>query len=329
MWDRVLGHEGPKKFLKKYLQAQDRPHGLLFLGSRGLGKGLLAREFIKSLLCQHGLGNDNCTSCRLLNFDTGNIAHKDFLQVAIKEGSKTIKVEQIRDLISNGSYGPAMGKYKVCLIEDADKMLPVAANAILKLLEEPPEGWIFILLAESEERLLPTVLSRLVIIRFQPVAEEQVKSFLVGRGLEKDKAAVLARLCEGSPGRALTLEEEQLWQWRQQAQGLLEALPMERPLYYITSRSWLEKAERKQLVLLLELLQLLVRDMLLLKAGQKDVYNSDLVPWLEDKARGWRQKALKQVIELLQEAYLALEASAGMKLVLEALVLKIDRIYKE
>ena len=85
MWDSILGHEQNKDFLIKFLQAESRPHALLFCGEEGLGKRALAQQFAKTLLCLHTDGVDNCESCRLLNFADGNIRHPHFLLLAPEE----------------------------------------------------------------------------------------------------------------------------------------------------------------------------------------------------------------------------------------------------
>ena len=247
MWDNILGHKSQKDFLKRYLLAQERPHALLFVGAEGLGKKQLALAFAKALLCASHTGSDHCEACRLMNLEDGNFSHPDFLLVQREQDEKTgrykdISKEQIADLISKSAFAPVMSDTKVCVIEDVDRMSLVAANSFLKLLEEPPVGWVMVLLATDENKLLSTIMSRVVCLRFKPVPTEQVVALLKQRGVEPMQAAVLARISEGSVGTALSLAEQNVLELRQQAVAFIEALPLNMPINYLAGRAWQQKA---------------------------------------------------------------------------------------
>ena len=179
MWDNILGHKSQKEFLERYLLARERPHALLFVGAEGLGKKQLALAFAKALLCASHTGSDHCEACRLMNLEDGNLSHPDFLLVQREQDEKTgrykdISKEQIADLITKSAFAPVMSDTKVCIVEDIDRMSVVAANSFLKLLEEPPVGWVLVLLATDENKLLSTIMSRVVCLRFLPVPVENV-----------------------------------------------------------------------------------------------------------------------------------------------------------
>lgn len=336
MWDNILGHAQQKKFLQRYLNAQERPHALLFIGAEGLGKKQLALEFAKTLLCANHSGSDNCEACRLMNLVDGNLSHPDFLCVQREQDEKNgrykdISKEQILGLIGKSAFAPVMSSTKVCLIEDADRMTPVAANSFLKLLEEPPAGWVIILLAADESKLLTTILSRVVCLRFQPVPVEQVQKLLEAKGIYVQQATVLARISEGSIGTALNLAEQEVFELRQQALAFLEALPLHTPMNYLAGRIWQQKNfERPQALLLTKLWQLLLRDLLMCHLHlENKIYNCDLTAQLAALAGGWRVNGLKLALTTVQEAYAALENSVSVRLTLEAMALKIDQAYKE
>lgn len=330
MWQNILGHEAQKQFLKNYLQAASRPHALLFCGAAGLGKERLALEFSKSLLCLNGAEADACESCRLMNLEDNSFAHPDFIHMGIEEGYKTIRIEQIKELIGQTAFAPVLSASKVCLITDADKMTEAAYNSLLKLLEEPPVGWVLLLIAEREERLLPTILSRVVCLRFQPVAEALVMDALTKKQVPLEKARVLSRFSEGSIGTALQLWEQDAFAYREQAVALLEGLPLNTPFGYLAGRVWLEKYERQEAILFVKLLQLLVRDMLFLKLkAQIDIYNCDLQENLKNAADYWQLVGLQEALAAINEAYGALVSNVGIKLTLEAMALKINNAYKK
>ena len=330
MWDSVLGHEQNKEFLQNFLQREARPHALLFCGAEGLGKKKLALEFAKTFLCLNGKGDDGCEACRLLNFADGNVSHPDFILVERLPEKRDLSIEQMRDLAKQAAFAPVLSKNKICIVEDADRLTEAAANSFLKLLEEPPAGWLIILLASSEDKLLTTILSRVVKLRFNPLAVADVKKLLLARGVDADASEVLARISEGSVGTALNLNEQNALEYRQTALSFLEALPLEFSMNYVTDRTWVVKYERAEAMLFVKLLQLLLRDMLFIKTGVTvNLYNCDVQENLTALSGGWQPQGLKKALAATNDAYKALASSVGVKLVMENLAMKIDNFRKE
>ena len=330
MWDSVLGHEQNKEFLQNFLQREARPHALLFCGAEGLGKKKLALEFAKTFLCLNGKGDDGCEACRLLNFADGNVSHPDFILVERLPEKRDLSIEQMRDLAKQAAFAPVLSKNKICIVEDADRLTEAAANSFLKLLEEPPAGWLIILLASSEDKLLTTILSRVVKLRFNPLAVADVKKLLLARGVDADASEVLARVSEGSVGTALNLNEQNALEYRQTALSFLEALPLEFPMNYVTDCTWVVKYERSEAMLFVKLLQLLLRDMLFIKTGVTvNLYNCDVQENLTALSGGWQPQGLKKALAATNDAYKALASSVGVKLVMENLAMKIDNFRKE
>lgn len=330
MWDSVLGHEQNKEFLQNFLQREARPHALLFCGAEGLGKKKLALEFAKTFLCLNGKGDDGCEACRLLNFADGNVSHPDFILVERLPEKRDLSIEQMRELAKQAAFAPVLSKNKICIVEDADRLTEAAANSFLKLLEEPPAGWLIILLASSEDKLLTTILSRVVKLRFNPLAVADVKKLLLERGVAAEASEVLARISEGSVGTALNLNEQNALEYRQTALSFLEALPLEFPMNYVTDRTWVVKYERAEAMLFVKLLQLLLRDMLFIKTGVTvNLYNCDVQENLTALSDGWQPQGLKKALAATNDAYKALASSVGVKLVMENLAMKIDNFRKE
>ena len=330
MWDSVLGHEQNNEFLQNFLQREARPHALLFCGAEGLGKKKLALEFAKTFLCLNGKGDDGCEACRLLNFADGNVSHPDFILVERLPEKRDLSIEQMRELAKQAAFAPVLSKNKICIVEDADRLTEAAANSFLKLLEEPPAGWLIILLASSEDKLLTTILSRVVKLRFNPLAVADVKKLLLERGVAESESEVLARISEGSVGTALNLNEQNALEYRQTALSFLEALPLEFPMNYVTDRAWVVKYERAEAMLFVKLLQLLLRDMLFIKTGVTvNLYNCDVQENLTALSGGWQPQGLKKALAATNDAYKALASSVGVKLVMENLAMKIDNFRKE
>ena len=330
MWDSVLGHEQNKEFLQNFLQREARPHALLFCGAEGLGKKKLALEFAKTFLCLNGKGDDGCEACRLLNFADGNVSHPDFILVERLPEKRDLSIEQMRELAKQAAFAPVLSKNKICIVEDADRLTEAAANSFLKLLEEPPAGWLIILLASSEDKLLTTILSRVVKLRFNPLAVADVKQLLLERGVAESESEVLARISEGSVGTALNLNEQNALEYRQTALSFLEALPLVFPMNYVTDRTWVVKYERAEAMLFVKLLQLLLRYMIFIKTGVTvNLYNCDVQENLTALSGGWQPQGLKKALAATNDAYKALASSVGVKLVMENLAMKIDNFRKE
>lgn len=192
MFEGILGNESVKGHLGKALAKGDLPQTLLFSGLEGVGKSLFALDLAKTLL---KLGKKSLAN------------HPDFHEY-IPDG-KTHTIDSMRKLSDEVYQAPFEAKGKVFLIHDAEKMLPAAANALLKTLEEPLLDTTLILLTASADELLATILSRCTLIRFLPLKEEEISRFLMEKEkIDEASARELARLAEGSLGRALFLAKD-------------------------------------------------------------------------------------------------------------------------
>lgn len=185
-------------------------HATLLTGETGVGKKTLARLLGQGLMCS-GEGDKPCGQCR----DCRRFAartHPDALFPAPAPREKTIKIDALRSMIDALSRHALEGGRRVVLIENAERMTPQAQNCLLKTLEEAAEGTYFLLTADVETALLPTVRSRCRVIRMQPWSRERITEWLLRRGESRERAHTLALFCEGSPGRALQMQgDEAYW----------------------------------------------------------------------------------------------------------------------
>lgn len=331
MWDEVLGHQQNKEFLQKLLKPGSRPHALLFYGMGGIGKKMLALHFAKTFLCKSAGKKpcDICESCRLIDIENNSFAHPDFYLLTAEEAGKDIKIEQVKEMAKQAAFAPVLSEHKVCIIDDAGQMTAEAANSLLKLLEEPPPGWLFILITQQAERLLPTVLSRVVRLRFDAPDSSAVQQILEAKGIAQN-AQVLAALAGGSPGRALSYNQADIFAIRREALDLLKKLPLQNPFGYIAALGWGEKYDRAAALLLTEQFIYLLRDVLLLQSGAGgQVYNTDIMAGLDGIAADWPLHTARQGVNAAQEAWQNINKNVSAKNVLEALVLKLDLLRKE
>lgn len=195
----VIGHQRVLDLLGREGEAPAQAY--LFVGAGGVGKATVARRFAATLLCpEAGRHVEDCDTCRRV----GAGAHPDLVRVE-PSGRRSVGVDQAREIIAAAVRMPVEARRKIFLVEEAGAMTPEAANALLKTLEEPPPSTIFLLVAESEDELPPTIASRCRTVHFGRVDEPELASALVASGVDPDRATVLARVAGGRPGLAVSL----------------------------------------------------------------------------------------------------------------------------
>lgn len=213
-FSEIIGQDRVIRLLRQALRHGRLPHALLFTGLDGVGKLRTALALARVLNCESAsLGDacDRCLSCRKMV--SGN--HPDLLLVE-REG-QFIRIDRIRDLQRRLRFRPLEGGKRVIVIHDAETMRTEAANALLKILEEPPPDNLFILTAPDSTALLPTIASRCLCLRFQPLTRTAIAAHLRAvHAVSPDRADLVASLAGGSLSRALTfLDEEELNRRRQ------------------------------------------------------------------------------------------------------------------
>lgn len=187
---------------------QDRvAHALLIRGVPGIGKTRLATDYARRLLCQKpqsGKACGQCTSCHL--FDAGT--HPDFMMLAPEEAGKAIKVDAVRQMTLEIALTPQYAGYRVVIIDQADALNGNAANALLKSLEEPPNGTVIVLVTDRPQQLPATIRSRCRNLSISPIKTDMALDWLSQQGI-RDEAPALLSTAAGSPLRAASLESSE------------------------------------------------------------------------------------------------------------------------
>lgn len=200
----IVGHEDIIKHFKSSIEIGRVSHAYIICGEEGSGRMALAFSYAKTLLCEKG-GEDACNECKSCKqADSSN--HPDIIYVK-HEKPNIISIDEIREQVVNTiSIKPYQSKYKIYIIDGAEKMNVQAQNALLKTIEEPPHYAIIILLSTVLDKLLPTIQSRCITLSTKPVKENDIIDYLMKNyNIPKDKAKFAFEYSQGNLGKAIRL----------------------------------------------------------------------------------------------------------------------------
>jgi DNA polymerase-3 subunit delta' len=201
--DQLLGNEPLCAFLRRAWREGRLPQSLLLAGPQGLGKTSMAYGLAREIVAE---GEDPATHPRALKVERGT--HPDLIALTGKGSvSGIIPVDAVREMESRISMMPLEAPRKIVVIEPAEALNISSANALLKLLEEPPRSALFILISSDPNRLLTTIRSRCTVLELRPVPLDQLTAWLERGGAEPGRALLAAMLAEGRPGLAKALLE--------------------------------------------------------------------------------------------------------------------------
>ena len=199
-FSEIIGNQDAKEYLIKSINEKHILHSYLFLGTEGIGKLLIAKEFAKKILCLED-SEDNCTCKSCICFNGNN--NPDFS--LINESGDNIKIDTIRDLTSKIIEKPIVSNRKVYIINDFEKMTKEAQNCLLKTLEEPPEFVTIILISSNENIITNTIKSRCMTIKFKNIENNILYNYLINNYKYGEISDNLLKSFDGSLGKALKL----------------------------------------------------------------------------------------------------------------------------
>lgn len=215
----LYGHEVTyQRFVKAY-RAGRLHHAWLLYGVHGIGKRMLAERLAASYLCESEMSDSlpcgDCHACRML----ASGAHPDYIYVGKEEKKRDISIAQIRGLQSFLSLSGRQSSKKVALLDEADRMNMQAANALLKGLEEPPEGSLLLIVCQDLPRIPATVRSRCMLEHCAPLNQQQMTGIASQLPLPDQALSMLLEVSQGCPGRIMALRDpavaEACLQWNE------------------------------------------------------------------------------------------------------------------
>jgi len=332
MW-QLVGQDRAVTLLQRNLERGTVAHAYLLVGPPHVGKMTLALELAQALNCE--AAEPPCGECDPCQ-KVASGKHADVQVIGLNSGGNSndkprteISIDQVREMQYSSNLPPFEGRHKVFIIDGAELMSNEAANCLLKTLEEPSEGVIFILLTANDSVLPDTVVSRCQRLELHPLPTSQVETALSERrSLESAKTELLSRLCHGRLGWALTAaDDDSLLQRRDQLiEKLLEVIrgDNEQRFDYVAQLAAQFSQNRGSVQEVLDLWLDWWRDLLLVKLGSSDtITNIDHEAVLVEMGRGYSLLQIRAFIDSIQAAGEQLGQNANPRLVLEVLMLSI------
>ena len=353
--------------LRRALSAERVAHAYLFHGPDGVGKRAVALEMARALQCteQNDEACGNCRACqktrrmvhpdvhvlfpypkgtdeddvaaRIDRLGSNPYAAVDYVRrPSLSDPSETSNkqvmyhIDRVQeDLLRPMSFRPAEGQYKVAILTDVEHMNETAANAFLKLLEEPPPQTVFLLTTSRPEQLLPTIVSRCQRLRFDPLLPESIEGALVEREeMAPDTASMLARMADGSYSRALDLaENEDLMASRELVLDYFRAAYTQKVTSLTDCIDELSSQGRERVKSMLRLMLRWVRDLMLYRTmgDEAPLVNVDQADAVARFCDNLPDADLEGMVTLVEEALHLTERNVRLSLILTALAQSLAR----
>jgi len=323
----LTGHEWAVDMLKKHVVNGTTRHAYLFAGPPGLGRRSLALRFAQALNCQTppdaGIPCGTCRDCKQIEA----MRHADLTVVQAETEGGTLKVDQIREARRTLTFKPYQSKYRVAIFLRFQEANDNAANALLKTLEEAPSYAVLILTTDHPEQLLSTIVSRCEVLRLRPLPVEDVRRDLENRGLETDRANLIAHISGGRPGYARQLiESESVLEKREDRlndlQNLIAASRVEKFAY--ADKLSKDKDSMRQAILIWLSFW---RDVMLRTAqAETPLVNMDRNVEIEDLAGRLDLSAARGVVSGLEDVLEKMERNVNSRLLAEVMLLDLPKI---
>ena len=329
----LLGHEWAVDMLQQQVARGEVRHAYLFCGPPGLGRRTLALRLAQALNCTKtitpGIPCLSCRDCKQIE----SMQHPDLnvIQALDEDGlpkeNGTLKVDYVRAVQHSMSLKPYQAKYRVALFLRFQEANDSAANALLKTLEEAPAHAILLLTADTPEQLLPTIVSRCEVLRLRALPISAIESDLLDRGVDEERARLLAHISGGRPGYARRLVDDMtLLEKREERLNDLQTLL---PASRVEKFSYAEKLAKDREVMRQIIMIWLSywRDVMLRTAGaETSLVNVDRNMEIEFLASRLGLSAARRVVADLESALEKMDRNVNSRLLAEVLLLDWPKI---
>lgn len=321
-FEKIIGHYKIVNFFKTAIKNDRLAHAYVFEGPQGVGKKITAMEFAKAINCKNGdLGCEICSSCVKIN----NNNHPDIN--IIKPDGNSIKNKHIEEFQNNILLKPYESNRKVFIIEASDTMTISAQNRLLKILEEPPQYAVIILITQSSHSLLPTIRSRSQMIKFNRVSKKLIEDYLVENYNTGDKdISIFAGFSDGSLGKAISLyESEEFNNRREKVLDIIDEIIRGEKHKLLDSVDFFEK-NKEHISEILDFFIIWFRDLLLLAETEEDRYllNIDKKNTLEIHVGRVSLVSIAKSISVVEKARKNIEANVNFSLSIETMLLNLQ-----
>lgn len=323
-FDNILGHEQIIEHLTNAIASDKVNHAYIFHGPEKSGKMMLAEAFAMALQCQEGQAHacQECRSCK----QAMDHNHPDIIYVS-HEKPGTIGVDDIRKQLNNDIViKPYSSRYKIYIVDEAEKMNVQAQNALLKTIEEPPAYAVILLLTTNADGFLPTILSRCIRLNLKAVDSAAIKAYLMKRYQVPDyQADVCAAFAQGNVGKAIQLaSSDEFNELKNSVLQLLKRLE-DIDLYELSAAVKQISEYKLSINDYFDLMMIWFRDILYIKAtgDVNGLIFKDEVYDIRKQAARTSYQGLEAILQALEKVKVRLNANVNFDLALELLLLTI------
>lgn len=315
---RLYGKDETVALVTSMLERGRLHHSFILVGEKGIGKKTLAMYLAKMILCRGD--NPPCGKCKsCIMCDSGG--HPDICVLSPSGKSQNYRTDDLRFLVSDATTASNEGGYKVYIIPEIDRALPVAQNALLKVIEDPPADVVFIMTATSKEKLLPTVLSRAVVQALPVPSEGDCVNAIVDSGYSLEQAREAYNYFSGNIGACLNyLSGEGNTAVYEACERVLSALNAADEYLLLKELSGFD-GDRQEAIEGIELLEEAIRDSV--AAKHQLALTSPLKEQAKALARHTRTSGLERMYNDCKEAIIKIQGNASLTLTLADLACKL------
>ena len=309
-FENIKGQEFAKKYIINSINKGKINHAYMFEGIEGIGKETFAYDLAKILLETPHL--ENAPDC-----------------IRVKPEGNSIKIAQIRNLQSDIVIKPHK-KYKIYIIDKAEKMTLEAQNALLKTLEEPPEYAIIILVTNNKEGLLPTIRSRCEIVKFTPIPFIEIKNYLINQGIEPNRANLLSSFSRGSMKKALELaSSNEFYEMKENVQKYIETILSKNMVEILDIPTQIEQY-KGEIINVLDIMINYFRDIMICKehVNKSMIINADKLVFIQNMSSKITYSQVSKIIDIIEDTKIKIKGNCNFNVSIQVMSLNIYEVIK-